>query len=86
MLPILLPYYTLISLTTLIAWGYDKYQATRQGWRVPEKTLLGLTIFGGFPGALLGMQLFRHKTRKTYFLLVALASGLAHTILVFILL
>ncbi len=86
MLTVLLPYYVAISILTLILWGYDKYQAAHQGWRVPEKSLLGLTIAGGFAGALLGMQLFRHKTRKTYFLIVALVSGVVHTILVFVLL
>lgn len=75
-------YYAIVSLITLVVWGYDKSQAMRHRWRVPEKRLIALTVAGGFPGALLGMQLFRHKMRKSHFWLIALASGLAHIIIV----
>ena len=33
--------------------------------RVPEHTLLAVTFAGGGVGALLGMRVFHHKTRKT---------------------
>ena len=77
----LLAYYTIVSIATLLVWGYDKSQAMRHRWRVPEKKLIALTMVGGFPGALLGMPLFHHKTRKSHFWLIALASGLAHILI-----
>jgi len=58
-----------IPLTSInfLLFGYDKFQAKRNGWRIPERVLLGLTLFGGGIGGLAGMLLFRHKTRKTFF-------------------
>lgn len=47
--------------------GMDKARARRHDWRIPEKTLfLSAVLFGGL-GAVLGMQVFRHKTRHWYF-------------------
>lgn len=39
----------------------------RGAWRVPEKTLFLLPLLGGSVGALLGMRVFRHKTKHWYF-------------------
>jgi len=36
-------------------------------WRTPESTLLMLAFIGGSPGAILGQQIFRHKTKKEPF-------------------
>ncbi len=44
----------------LMAW--DKRQAIRHAWRIPEKNLLGAAVLGGSVGVFLGMRLFRHKT------------------------
>jgi uncharacterized membrane protein YsdA (DUF1294 family) len=49
--------------------GYDKWQARRNGPRVSEATLWLVSAFGGWPGGLLGMFCFRHKTEKLWFLL-----------------
>lgn len=47
--------------------GYDKRCAMRGKWRVPEKTLfLAAACFGAL-GGVLGMRLFRHKTRHRRF-------------------
>lgn len=59
--------YAVISLITFLFYGRDKRLARRHEWRVPEKTLLGLGLLGGAAGALLGMQVFRHKTKHWYF-------------------
>lgn len=56
-----------INVVALIYFGYDKAQATQSGPRVPEAVLHALTAAGGSPGALLAMQLFRHKTMKGRF-------------------
>ncbi|MHC4691865.1 MAG: DUF1294 domain-containing protein [Planctomycetota bacterium] len=63
-------YLVSINLVTLLFYGYDKYQAGNNGFRIPEIVLHLLALIGGSPGALLGQILFRHKTRKLKFLLV----------------
>ena len=47
--------------------AYDKRCARLGRWRVPEKRLfLAAALFGGL-GGVLGMQVFRHKTKHWYF-------------------
>ncbi len=46
---------------------FDKRRAVSGGWRIPEKTLLGLALLGGSLGAKLAQHRFRHKTRKQPF-------------------
>lgn len=48
-------------------YGVDKAKARRGAWRIPEKTLFLLPLLGGSVGALLGMLVFRHKTKHWYF-------------------
>ena len=49
------------------AYGWDKLRAMR-GWRrTPEAVLLWMAACLGGPGALLGISLWRHKTRKPRF-------------------
>jgi len=52
-------------------WLRISSRSRRGGWRIPEKSLLGLTLFGGGIGGLAGMLLFRHKTRKNIFWVTA---------------
>lgn len=63
------------SVTAFIFYGYDKAQAKRGAWRVPEIVLHGLSVIGGFVGALAGMYAFRHKTQKPVFKIVIFASA-----------
>lgn len=64
----LLVYLAAVNVLTFFAYGGDKLRARTEGARrTPEKTLLGLAVIGGSLGALLGMQVFRHKTRHWYF-------------------
>ena len=51
-----------VSLVAFFAYGLDKRKAKRGRWRTKESVLLGLGFFGGAIGALLGMQVYRHKT------------------------
>ncbi|MEM9703364.1 MAG: DUF1294 domain-containing protein, partial [Planctomycetota bacterium] len=44
--------------------GWDKWRAGRGGRRVPEAALHLIELLGGWPGALIGRRLFRHKTVK----------------------
>ena len=60
-------FYAVLTLVTFLVWGFDKYRAKMNQWRVPERALFTLAFGGGAFGALAGMYLFHHKTRKTYF-------------------
>ena len=51
----------------LFAFGVDKWRAGCSGNRIAEMTLVLLGALGGWPGGLLGMILFRHKTAKWTF-------------------
>ena len=63
-------FYIVMSLLALFLYGRDKKKAKRRKWRIPESVLLGVGFFGGAVGALLGMKLFRHKTKHGYFWIV----------------
>ena len=63
----LLWYLAAVNLGTFTVYGVDKAKARRGAWRVPEKTLFLLPLLGGSVGALLGMLVFRHKTKHWYF-------------------
>lgn len=56
--------YAVMSLLTFLLYWHDKNRARNEGWRTPEKVLHGVELLGGWPGALLAQQRFRHKTRK----------------------
>ncbi len=60
-------YLGVVNLTTFGMWGFDKWQARRGGRRVAEKTLLLAALLGGFPGAWVGVRVFRHKSSKRSF-------------------
>ena len=62
----LLWYLAAVNLVTFTVYGVDKAKARRGAWRVPEKTLFLLPLLGGSVGALLGMLVFRHKTKHWY--------------------
>ncbi len=77
----LLAYFALMLIASLIAfgmYGWDKWQAKRKGWRVPENTLHIWALLGGWPGALLGQKSFRHKTSKPSFRIVFWATVVVH--------
>ena len=65
-----------MSLVTLCLYAADKRKAKKHKWRIPEATLLGFGFCGGALGALIGMKLCHHKTKKWYFWTVNLL-GLA---------
>ncbi len=67
--PVIISYLGLINLIAFFIYGLDKVYARANAWRVRERTLLLLALCGGSLGAILGIQLFRHKTRKNIFLL-----------------
>jgi uncharacterized membrane protein YsdA (DUF1294 family) len=75
-----------INVIAFLAFGWDKRQSERDGSRIAERTLIGLALFGGALGALIGQQVFRHKTRKQPFrtlLWLAAAINLLAAVVVF---
>ena len=62
-----LAYIIVLSISLLILMYTDKQKAIKQQWRISEKTLFILAIFGGAIGGVLGMYLFRHKTKHNSF-------------------
>ena len=59
--------YGAASVVAFAAYAFDKSAARRGAPRVSERTLLVLGLVGGWPGALVAQQAFRHKTRKRSF-------------------
>ena len=64
---LLMIYLVIINLIAFLTVGADKRRARRDRRRVRESTLFLLAAIGGSIGALLGMYVFRHKTRHWYF-------------------
>lgn len=60
-------YLIAINVVTFLVYGLDKWKAKQDAWRISESTLLLLAAAGGSVGALLGMQIFRHKTKHVKF-------------------
>jgi uncharacterized membrane protein YsdA (DUF1294 family) len=60
-------YLLLINIVTFLVFVIDKRRAVKRKWRIPEKTLLGLSLIGGSAGGLIAMYYFRHKIRKPAF-------------------
>jgi len=59
--------YLLASAVTFVAYALDRAAPRRGDWRTPENALHVLALVGGWPGALLAQQLWRHKTSKAEF-------------------
>jgi uncharacterized membrane protein YsdA (DUF1294 family) len=70
--------YVVLSVVTFVAYGLDKSAAEKGRWRTPESTLHLLSLAGGWPGALVGQRVFRHKTRKQPFRAIFWATVIAN--------
>ena len=62
-------YLIAINLIGIIVMGIDKYKATHDKWRIPEKTFFIIALIGGSLGTWAGMYMFRHKTKHWYFVI-----------------
>ena len=62
-------YLLVMNLFTFLIMGIDKKKAKKGSWRVPEKTLFTLVALGGGIGGIAGMHIFKHKTKKTRFVI-----------------
>ncbi|WP_085696339.1 DUF1294 domain-containing protein [Pseudomonas sp. B26(2017)] len=59
--------YGLVSVLAFFLYWADKRKARADAWRTPENILHAVELAGGWPGALIAQQVFRHKTRKVSF-------------------
>ena len=73
-------YYIIVNIIVFLMYGTDKGRARRDDWRIPEKTLLISALFGCW-GALAGMLVFHHKTRKMKFRILVGLFCVLHTAL-----
>ncbi len=70
--------YPVASLLAFFFYGQDKRSALRGAWRTQEAVLHLWELLGGWPGALIAQQVFRHKTRKVSFQVVFWGIVLVH--------
>lgn len=68
MITVLIATFALINLVSFIVYFVDKRLAIAQKRRIPEAKLLILAFLGPF-GAIPGIWLIRHKTRKFSYLI-----------------
>lgn len=69
-----------VSLLAFFLYWSDKRKARADHWRTPENVLHAVELAGGWPGALLAQQVFRHKTRKVSFQLLFWIIVLMHQV------
>lgn len=62
---------SIINALTFIMFVVDKYKAQKRKYRISEHLLLTLLFFGSV-GGYLAMLIYRHKTRRWYFHIVAI--------------
>lgn len=60
-------YIFIINIIGFISIYVDKMRAIKNQWRIRESTLFTIAYIGGSIGSLLGMYLFRHKTKHIKF-------------------
>lgn len=63
----ILIYLVIVNLLAFFAMWWDKRRAQKGEWRISEAGLFGFVLLGGGIGGILGMYLFRHKTKKLRF-------------------
>jgi len=63
----LLALYAAASVVAFVMYWNDKTAARTARWRTPESTLHVVGLLGGWPGALIAMQVLRHKSSKPSF-------------------
>ena len=68
-LVLIIGYLILTNIIGFALMGIDKRRARKNAFRIPEATLFSIAIIGGSLGSILGMLIFRHKTRHWYFML-----------------
>lgn len=73
----------IINIITFFMYGYDKWAAKSGKDRVSEKTLFMFTLLGGTLGAIIGMNIFKHKRKKKEFIFVIALIIIVQLLLVY---
>ena len=66
----LLTYFIAINVVTFTTYSLDKIAAMNGDWRVSERSMIGMNLFGGFVGGWLAFFLLNHKTQHAIFWLM----------------
>lgn len=74
----MLIYLVILNAAGILLMLLDKIFAIKKKRRIPESTLLLCALIGGSLGALLGLVLFRHKTKHRRFAIGLPLMLLAH--------
>ena len=61
-------FYFIVSGFTFLMYGLDKWLALKERQRISENKLHLFGLIGGWPGAYIGQQIFRHKISKPKFI------------------
>lgn len=72
--------YGVVSLIAFCLYWSDKRKAQTNSWRTPENILHAVELAGGWPGALIAQQVFRHKTRKVSYQVLFWTIVLLHQV------
>ncbi|WML40794.1 DUF1294 domain-containing protein [Neobacillus sp. OS1-2] len=63
----MLAIFVVMNIAGLFIMGVDKKRARKHQYRIRERTLWLVALFGGAIGTTAGMQIYRHKTKHTSF-------------------
>ena len=74
-------YVVATSVVAFCVYGFDKLAAMRRWKRISERSLLGLALIGGWPGAALAIALWHHKSRKSPFLIWFVVAAISNAAL-----
>ena len=77
---IILIYFLLISVVSIIVTVHDKNAAKKNKWRVPESTLLFLGFIGGATFMFITMLIIRHKTKQAKFMVPLPLFAVVHLV------
>lgn len=66
---VILIYLFIMNAAGFLVMTADKLFAQSGAWRVPERSLLGISVIGGSIGVLLAMYTVRHKTKHAKFVI-----------------
>lgn len=69
LLMIVLGYLLIVNVLGFVLMFVDKKRAQNNQWRIKEATLFLMAAIGGSIGSMLGMKVFRHKTKHLSFLI-----------------
>lgn len=82
LLGFLVMYFAVLSVVTFAVYAKDKSAAMNNRWRVEESTLHFLALAGGWPAAFVAQKILRHKSKKSSFQKVYIATILLNCVVV----